>query len=153
MINLREATIKDLPVLLNFEEKLIEYERSFTPNLKKSDFNYYDLKSYIKNPDISVVVAEEKEKILGSGYALVRENKIYKNPKQYVFLGFMYVIPESRGYGINQKIIRYLFNWGEKKGHKEFQLDVYAPNKSTIKAYQKAGFTFETITMRINFDE
>jgi len=106
LINLREATIKDLPVLLNFEEKLIEYERSFTPNLKKSDFNYYDLKSYIKNPDISVVVAEEKEKILGSGYALVRENKIYKNPKQYVFLGFMYVIPESRGYGINQKIIR-----------------------------------------------
>ena len=65
MIKLREAKIKDLSTLLEFEKRLIEYERAFTPNLKKSDFNYYDLKSYIKNPEISVVVAD-KQKILSN---------------------------------------------------------------------------------------
>ena len=41
---------KDLPLLLEFEKGLIEYEREFTPNLKKSSFNYYDLRAYIENP-------------------------------------------------------------------------------------------------------
>ena len=46
--------------------------------ISKSDFNYYNLKSYIKDPEISVVVAEEKNKIIASGYALIRENKNIK---------------------------------------------------------------------------
>ena len=50
MIKLREATIQDLPLLLEFEKGLIEYEREFTPNLKKSSFYYYDLRAYIENP-------------------------------------------------------------------------------------------------------
>ena len=150
MIKLREAKIKDLSTLLEFEKRLIEYERAFTPNLKKSDFNYYDLESYIKNPEISVVVAEKENSLIASGYALIRLNKTYKNPSHIVFLGFMYVIPNYRGMGVNKKILDYLLDWVKKKGYSEFQLDVYAPNQSAIKAYKKAGFEFETITMRLN---
>ena len=150
MIKLREAKIKDLTTLLEFEKRLIEYERAFTPNLKKSDFNYYDMKSYIKNPEISVVVAEKENSLIASGYALIRLNKTYKNPSHIVFLGFMYVIPNYRGMGVNKKILDYLLDWGKKRGYSEFQLDVYAPNQSAIKAYKKAGFEFETITMRLN---
>ena len=152
MIKLREAKIKDLSTLLEFEKRLIEYERAFTPNLKKSDFNYYDLKSYIKNPEISVVVAEKENSLIASGYALIRLNKTYKNPSHIVFLGFMYVIPNYRGMGVNKKILDYLLDWGKKRGFSEFQLDVYAPNQSAIKAYKKAGFDFETITMRLNIE-
>ena len=150
MIKLREATIQDLPLLLEFEKGLIEYEREFTPNLKKSSFNYYDLQAYIENPEISVVVAEQYNIVIASGYALINKNKHYKNPEYYVFLGFMYVIPEKRGEGVNKMIIDYLLNWGKEKGYSEFQLDVYTPNISAIKAYEKAGFTPETLTMRIN---
>ena len=152
MIKLREAKIKDLSTLLEFEKSLIEYERAFTPNLKKSDFNYYDLKSYIKNPEISVVVAEKENSLIASGYALIRSNKTYKIPSHIVFLGFMYVIPYYRGMGVNKKILDYLLDWGKKRGYSEFQLDVYAPNQSAIKAYKKAGFDFETITMRLNIE-
>ncbi len=150
LIKLREAIIQDLPILLEFEKELIEYEREFTPNLKKSSFNYYDLEAYIKNPEISVVVAQQDNAIIASGYALINKNKAYKNPNYYVFLGFMYVIPKKRGIGINKMILNYLLDWGKRKGHTEFQLDVYAPNVSAIRAYEKAGFTFETLTMRIN---
>tara|TARA_B000000475_G_scaffold198931_1_gene161542 strand:- start:156 stop:614 length:459 start_codon:yes stop_codon:yes gene_type:complete len=152
MTLLREATLDDLSTLLEFEKRLIEYERDFTPNLKKSDFNYYNLKSYIKDPDISVVVAEEKNKLIASGYALIRENKQYKMPEKLIFLGFMYVIPEYRGKGINKKILDYLIAWGKNKGLNEFQLTVYAQNESAINAYKKSGFSFETITMRLNLE-
>ena len=150
MIKLREAKIEDLSLLLEFERCLIEYEKKFTPNLKKSSFSYYNLRAYIENPDISVVVAEQKDEVIASGYALVKKNKAYKNPEYYVLLGFMYVIPEQRGAGVNKIIIDYLLNWGKSRGYSEFQLDVYAQNESAIKAYKKAGFTFETFTMRIN---
>ena len=150
MIKLREAKIEDLSLLLEFERCLIEYEKKFTPNLKKSSFSYYNLRAYIENPDISVVVAEQKDEVIASGYALVKKNKIYKNPEFYVLLGFMYVIPEQRGAGVNKIIIDYLLNWGKSRGYSEFQLDVYAQNESAIRAYKKAGFTFETFTMRIN---
>lgn len=150
MIKLREATIRDLPLLLEFEKELIEYEREFTPNLKRNSFNYYDLRAYIENPEISVVVAEQHNIVIASGYALINKNKLYKNPEYYVFLGFMYVIAEKRGEGVNKMIMDYLLNWGKSKGYTEFQLDVYAPNISAIKAYEKAGFTFETLTMRFN---
>lgn len=152
MILLREATLDDLSILLEFEKKLIEYERKFTPNLKKSDFNYYNLKSYIINSEVSVVVAEEKNKLIASGYALIRDNKLYKIPDKLIFLGFMYVIPEFRGKGINKKILDYLIAWGKNKGLNEFQLTVYAQNESAIKAYKKSGFSFETITMRLNIE-
>lgn len=65
----------------------------------------------------------------------------------------MYVLPAYRGKGINRKIIDYLIDWGKSKGHDEFQLDVYAQNESAIKAYQKVGFSFETLTMRLNLSE
>ena len=150
MVKLREAKIEDLSLLLEFEKSLIEYEKKFTPNLKKSSFSYYNLRAYIENPDISVVVAEQKNEVIASGYALVKKNKAYKNPEYYVLLGFMYVIPEQRGAGVNKIIIDYLLNWGKSRGYSEFQLDVYAQNESAIRAYKKAGFTFETFTMRIN---
>lgn len=153
MISLREANRKDLPQLLDFEAALIAYEREFTPNLKKTSFHYYDLAAYIHDPSVSVVVAEHDAQLVGSGYALIKKNKAYKNPKFYVFLGFMYVLPAYRGKGINRKIIDYLIDWGKSKGHDEFQLDVYAQNESAIKAYQKVGFSFETLTMRLNLSE
>jgi len=153
LIRLREAKPEDLTTLLEFEKALIAYEKAFTPNLKKTDFHYYDLESYIQNPDISLVVAEDKNKLIASGYALIRKNKAYKNPARFVFLGFMYVVPEYRGSGLNNKILNYLFEWGRERGLSEFQLDVYAPNESAIKAYKKAGFHFETITMRLNTEQ
>ena len=62
----------------------------------------------------------------------------------------MYVVPNYRGKEVNKKILDYLLDWGKKRGYSEFQLVVYAPNQSAIKAYKKAGFDFETITMRLN---
>ena len=153
MITLREANLEDLPLLLDFEAALIAYEREFTPSLKKTSFHYYDLKAYISDPSISVVVAEHNTQLIGSGYGLIKENKAYKNPEFYVFLGFMYVIPEYRGKGVNRKIVDYLLDWGKRKGYNEFQLDVYAQNDSAIKAYNKAGFSFDTLTMRMNLSD
>ena len=147
---IREATASDLPTLLDFEQALIAYERPFAPNLKKGKISYYDLSAYIKAADIRVVVAEIAGQLVGSGYALIKENKAYKAPQFYVYLGFMYVVPEYRGQGINSQIMKDLIDWGKIQGYTEFQLDVYAENESALKAYAKAGLVPEILTMRID---
>ena len=147
---IREATAADLPILLDFEQALIAYERPFAPNLKKGKISYYDLSAYIKAADIRVVVAEIAGQLVGSGYALIKENKAYKAPQFYVYLGFMYVVPEYRGQGINGQIMNDLIDWGKAQGYTEFQLDVYAENESALKAYAKAGLVPEILTMRID---
>ena len=147
---IREARAKDLPTLLDFEQALIAYERPFAPNLRKDKISYYDLSAYIKAENIRVVVAEIGGELVGSGYALIKENKAYKAPQYYVYLGFMYVIPEYRGQGINGKIMNDLIDWGKAHGYTEVQLEVYAENESAIKAYAKAGLVPEILTMRLD---
>jgi len=148
--HLRAATLDDLPTLLQFEQELITYERPFAPNLRKGKINYYDLKAYIQDPEIRVVVAESKGQLVASGYALIRENKAYKAPRYYVYLGFMYVIPGYRGQGINGLIMEDLIAWGKAQGHTEVQLEVYAENESALNAYRKAGLVPEILTMRLD---
>ena len=147
---IREARAEDLPTLLDFEQALIAYERPFAPNLRKDKISYYDLSAYIKAADIRVVVAEIAGELLGSGYALIKENKAYKAPQYYVYLGFMYVIPEYRGQGINGQIMNDLIDWGKAQGYTEVQLEVYAKNESAINAYAKAGLVPEILSMRLD---
>ena len=44
-ILIRDAVIDDLSQLLEFEQKLIAYERDFDPNLKAGEIHYYDIKN------------------------------------------------------------------------------------------------------------
>jgi len=147
---IREARPADLTTLLDFEQALISYERPFAPNLKQGKISYYDLSAYINDPSVRLVVAEIDAKLVGSGYALIRENKPYKVPQYYVYLGFMYVVPGFRGKGINEKIMSDLIDWGKAQGYTEFQLEVYAENESAISAYTKAGLVPEILTMRLD---
>ena len=153
MLKIRQATLNDLEILLEFEQLLIDYERNLTSHIKEGNINYYDIESFIKKPDAVVIVAETNGEIIGSGYALIRSNKTYKTPDKYVYLGFMYVKEEHRGKGVNKRIMNELIEWGKKSGHHIFKLDVYSNNSSAINAYQKAGFKGEELNMILNLKE
>ena len=77
-ILIRDAVIDDLSQLLEFEQKLIAYERDFDPNLKAGKIHYYDIEKYILDPEIKVVVAEHDQLVIGSGYGLIKSSMSYK---------------------------------------------------------------------------
>ena len=153
MLIIRQATLNDLEILLEFEQLLIDYERNLTSHIKDGNINYYDIESFIKKTDATVIVAETNGEIIGSGYALISSNKTYKTPDKYVYLGFMYVKEEHRGKGVNKRIMNELIKWGKKSGHHIFKLDVYSNNSSAINAYRKAGFKGEELNMILNLKE
>ena len=52
MITTRAAIQEDLPILLEFEQGLINFERPFDPTLKDEKISYYDIKAMILSDDV-----------------------------------------------------------------------------------------------------
>src|ERR1700760_1941489 len=148
-INVRTAKSDDLAILLTFEQGVINFERTFDTTLKEGEIHYYDIAEMIKAPHIEVVVAVLNNEIVGSGYARIENSKIYLKHPKHAYLGFMYVKPEHRGKGVNQKIIEALKQWAISQGITELKLDVYNDNLPAIKAYEKIGFTKLLVEMRM----
>ena len=149
---IRDATLDDLPKLLELEQQVVAYERSFNTSLKLKDAYYYDLPHLISSDDARLLVTEESSNIVGTGYAQIRESKKSLVHARHSYLGFMYVSPDYRGKGINQKIITELITWSQSKSIKDFYLDVYSQNESAIRAYQKVGFEPIVTEMKLSLD-
>ncbi len=149
-VHLRQARLEDLPALLRFEQSLITAERPFDKTLKPGTIHYYDLAQLIESPDAEVLVAAAGERLVGSGYARILHAKDYYRFTQYAYLGFMYVEPEFRGQGINQRIILALKDWALARGLNEIRLQVYEENIAAVKAYEKVGFTKGLVEMRMD---
>jgi len=148
-LSFRAATIEDLPILLAFEQGIIQTERPFNKTLKPDPISYYDIEAMITAADIELIVAVLKEKIIGSAYMTIKAAKPYKKHAYFAYLGFMYVKPNYRGKGINGQIIAELIRLARAKGIGEMRLDVYHDNQSAVRAYVKAGFSKHLIDMRM----
>jgi ribosomal protein S18 acetylase RimI-like enzyme len=150
-ITIRTATLADLDTLFTFEQGVISAERPFDPTLKDSHINYYDINHMITAPHIELKVAVIGDEIIGSGYARIEDAKLYLKHPQHAYLGFMYVKPEHRGKGVNQKVIGALQEWAAARGITECRLEVYYDNAPAIRAYEKIGFSKHMILMRMGF--
>ncbi|MFC4222225.1 GNAT family N-acetyltransferase [Flagellimonas marina] len=148
-ITIRNATLDDLPILLQFEQGIITSERPFDVTIKEDPVSYYDLKQMILDDDSCVIVAEMEGKVVSSGYAISKQARHYLDHEFYAYLGFMYTDPAYRGRGINALIVDALKKWSHGKGLKEIRLTVYNDNLPAIKAYEKVGFKKHIIEMRL----
>jgi len=145
---IRRATLEDLPILLDFEQAIIEFERQFDPTLAPADVSYYDLAGMIDAPLVELLVAEINHEVIGSGYARLEESKVYLKHRRHAYLGFMYVVPSRRGAGVNQQLIAALNRWIITQNVHELRLDVYHDNQAAVRAYEKAGFRRHLTEMR-----
>jgi RimJ/RimL family protein N-acetyltransferase len=153
-MTIRPATIEDLPILLDFEQKIIEAERPMDSTLiQDKKISYYSIKDYILSDHTEVVVAEIEGEIVGSGYGQIRDRKNFFKQKQLGYIGFMYVKDQHRGKGLSQEIIKYLCDWFASKDLEEIRLTVYDQNPRAIRAYEKVGFKKHLIEMRVNLKD
>ncbi len=149
----RKANLKDLPILLDFEQGVIEAERPFDPTIKEGNINYYNIADLINNDDSEVFVVEKDQHIVASGYVKIKEDRHYLKHDKIGYLGFMFVLKEYRGLELNKLIIHELLNWCKERNIFEIRLDVYNDNLPAIKAYEKIGFNKHMINMRLNIKD
>jgi RimJ/RimL family protein N-acetyltransferase len=147
-IVIRKATIGDIPILLQFEQGIIDAERPFIPRMKQGEIRYYDLESLLNAANAYVIVAELKGQVIACGYARIQPAEDHLDHQQHALLRFMYTDPAHRGQGVNGLVMENLMNWASAQGITEAVLDVYYDNLSAIRAYEKMGFSKYLITMR-----
>ena len=148
-MNIRPATIDDLPSLLNLEQGIIDSERPYDLFLKKEDVAYYDIPNLISDSKAHLVAVELDGEIIGSGYAQIRPSKACHVHENHCYLGFIYLEPEHRGKAVGRAILDALKDWGVSQGMEHFHLNVYSENKSAIRAYEKAGFARVSVLMEL----
>lgn len=145
----REARSDDLCRLLELEQCVVEAERPFNPVIKPEGVRYYDFQKLMSSQDALLSVIEESGEIVCTGYIEIRPSKASFSHQKHGYLGFMFVSPEQRGKGLNQRLMDYLLEWGRGRGVTDFYLDVYAQNASAVRAYQKLGFEPLMVEMRL----
>ena len=150
---IRKATLEDLPVLLKFEQGVIEAERPFDSTLKDHEITYYNISELITSENSEVFIAEIDNEIVASGYAKIKSDKHYLKHDRQGYLGFMYVSEAHRGKQLNKQIIDALFKWCKSKHVYEVRLDVYQDNLPAIRAYEKVGFKKHLINMRLDISD
>lgn len=152
-LTVRSATIADLETLLEFEQAMIEAERPFDETIRTGEgVRYYDLAGLIAAANVEIVVALHASQIIACGYVRIEDSEPYLRHQQHAYLGFMYVVPEHRGKGVNKTVMKALEQWSISKGVTEMRLEVYTNNTAAIKAYEKSGFISHMIEMRMNLD-
>lgn len=152
-IFIRAAAAGDLPTLLRFEQGIITAERPYDQTLKPDPISYYDIGEMITAPNAEVAVAVSEGRLIGSGYAIKKASRHYLNPPFHAFIGFLYVEPDFRGRGVNQRVLDHLFAWARANDLPEIHLTVYPDNAPAIRAYEKVGFEPYILEMRVNLDE
>ena len=149
-IEIRPATLDDVPAILAFEQGVVTAERPFNDKLKSGEIHYYDVADLVARSSSQVLVAEVSGRLVGTGHASIKESLGYLTHDAHAYLGLMYVDPEYRGEGIIQSIIADLLQWARARGVTDFYLDVYAANQPALKAYEKFGFQASLIEMKMH---
>ena len=148
----RKATQKDLPVLMEFMNGLVEAERPMDPTIKDGPVVYYDLSEIMTNEESDLFVVEINNELVASGYAKIKDDRHYLKHKKQGYLGFMFVPKQHRGKQLNKLIIDALLKWCKSRNIFEIRLDVYDDNISAINAYMKVGFKKHMINMRLDIE-
>lgn len=149
---IRQGEVRDLDVLLAFEQAVIEAERPFDPTLKSEGARYYDIEELLAAPNAEILVAESDGRIIASEYARIEDSEEYLKHRRHSYLGFMYVVPEYRGRGVIKLIADALLKWSAAQNVSEIRLEVYSQNAAAIRAYEKVGFTGHVLEMRFGMN-
>ena len=149
-IKIREATPADLPVLLAFEQGVVEAERPYNSKIKADSVHYYDIAELIAHSESRVLVAEKSDRLIATGHSTLKRSSDYFVHDRHAYLGLMYVEPAYRGQGVIQAIIDELLVWARGQGIQDFFLEVYAENESAVRAYEKFGFRPHMLEMKLS---
>lgn len=162
MINIRQAKLKDINLILNFEKELLDYAgdilNEFNPealvDIKLKDdfenilFNFIRGRIFSKND--AIFIAEFDGEVIGHMIISIKKNFPIFKMNHYGRINTVFIKKEFRGKNISSKLKDEAINWFKKKGINRVSLNVDPNNKRAINAYNKWGLSLSLFEMRMN---
>lgn len=147
MLNIRQATIADVPLILRFIRDLAEYEKEPQSAVATAE----DLKrdGFSGNPLFRVLIAEWSGE--PAGFALYFFHYSTWRGKPTLFLEDLFVQPRFRKRGIGKALLVYLAKIAMNENCGRFEWQVLDWNAPSIEFYKSLGAVVmeEWLTMRV----
>jgi GNAT superfamily N-acetyltransferase len=147
MLNIRQATISDVPLILQFIHDLAEYEKEPQSAVATAE----DLKrdGFSSHPLFRVLIAEWSGE--PAGFALYFFHYSTWRGKPTLFLEDLFVQPRFRKKGIGKALLVYLAKIAVEQNCGRFEWQVLDWNTPSIEFYKSLGAVVmkEWLTMRI----
>ena len=134
-IQIREATVEDSSLILNFVKELAKFERAAS----EVSATVEDIQRSIFGADSTVhalICSINNEPI---GFAVYFYNYSTWQGKNGLYLEDIYITPKYRGKGAGRKLFKYMAIIAVSKDCGRFELSVLDWNKTAIKFYESTG--------------
>ena len=144
-LEIRKATLKDIPKIMEMQETMLEDERKYMRSLVRKgrmvSYPKKEIKEIITSPNCYFTIAEINKKPIGCGFA--RIEKAHEDWYKYSklgYLGLLYVKKEFRRRGIAKALQEERIKWLKSKGIKMVVNKIIAKNRPSLNLQRKQGF-------------
>ncbi len=134
-IEIREAKIEDVPLILQFIRELADYEKLLHEVVATEEILRETL--FGPRPGAEVVIGYADQK--PAGFALFFHNFSTFLGRPGIYLEDLYVKPEFRGNGFGQQLLSYLAKLAKERNCGRLEWWVLDWNESAIKFYKSLG--------------
>lgn len=135
MITYRDANMDDAALVLDFIQKLAEYEKLAHECI--ADINGIKEGLFGQTPKAFCIIAEKDNK--PAGFAICFYNYSTFLAKAGIYIEDLFVEPEFRGQGIGSGFFQYLSDKAERENCGRVQWQVLDWNKPSIEFYNTMG--------------
>jgi len=153
-ITIRKATEKDYSAINSlYYETYSLYYKNIPESYKKTPENVLPKGTFlnmIEHDESLVIVAENKETVIGMLYAIIEkdEGDKWSNPYRRVSIEEISVLPIFARQGIGSMLMQKAENWTKEKKINDLTALVYDFNKTALAFYEKNSYKPYSIQMK-----
>lgn len=148
---IERATLKDLPRILELQDKQAAETKKFANNLGKKGkvvfFSKSEIRKIIMSSKDYPVVAKVDDRIVGCGFVRIEKAPSWAKYKKQGYMGALYVDKKYRKQGIARAVQEEVFEWLKSKEIRLCACAVLANNISALNLQKKRGFLPHSIDM------
>ena len=150
-MNIRKAQLKDAETLNHLLTLLIQDEKQYDDSINE-DFVVTDFyEHYVEDKEKCILVAEEKNNIVGYLYGYIKSIDPTINNKTSV-LDALYIDEFFRDKGIANELINNFKLWSKENNINKIEVSVCSKNTKAKHIYNKHGFKIVKETLLLEID-
>lgn len=145
-MNIRKASTKDIPRIIELLQQVLEIHANIRPDIFISGTTKYtekELEDILSDENRPIYVAtSEEDTCIGYAFCILKNQPFSNNmvPFKSLFIDDLCVDQNTRGQHIGENLIEHVKEEAKKMGCYEVTLNVWAGNTSAEKFYEKMGF-------------
>ncbi len=152
MMNIRQATKKDIPALLSLLSQVLEIHHRGRPDLFRTGAVKYtesELCEILSDKSRPVFVSEENGNVLAYAFCILKEEKNNNilNDIKTLYIDDLCVDEAVRGRHIGSQMYEFLISYAKKEGCYNVTLNVWALNESAEAFSRSLGMTVQKTQM------